>query len=407
VRAVDRIRVLVATCLLATASACEFGERAIAPPEPRAVVHAVLAPEFNEQSVLVEELLTGRVTVNDSALGDGADPIVTGGGVPISGARVTVSDDAGNVALARETQVSRTGPPGNGGTGVYRFINSPSAAQGNTILIQAGRRYTLRVETPDGRVVTGTTTVPGTEGVPAPGTTVFSQFNRDRDTLALSWNAMPGARSYAVRIDSPLGPFFLFSDSTTFRVTGELRNLFAERLPRLFVPGFRQTISVAAVEGNYFDYYRSGSNPFTGTGIINRLSGGIGLFGAYVPIKSHSLQVVGEADEPIEGRYVAALPRGRDQLRVWIESRDGDVTVLTGSYRLPGEEQFGYTGSLQGDRLALRAFLNQDTRQVFRELVGTVRGDTLFMQVTRSLMPGDDGRRVFVKTTLNPGPGTP
>ena len=394
--------------LLPLLAACEFGERAIAPPEQRAVVHAVLAPEFNEQSILVEELLTGRVTVNDSVLGSTTDPIVTGGGVPITDARVTVTDEQGNVALARETQVSRSAPPGDGGTGVYKFVNAaPGGPLGNTVLVRPGHRYTLRVETVDGRVVTGSTVVPGRRDSATAPVVAFRSFNRDRDTLTLRWSAIEGARSYAVRVDSPLGPFYLFSDSTSFRVTGDLRNLFVERLPRLFLPGFRQTISVAAVDSNYFDYYRSGSNPFTGTGIINRLSGGIGLFGAYVPITTQSLQVTGEADEPIEGRYVAPVGAGREQLRVWVNGVEGGVTLLSGSYRLPGEEQFGYTGTLQGDRMVLRAYLNQDTRLVFRDIVGTVHGDTLRLQVTRSLMPGDDGRRVFVKTTLNPGPGSP
>jgi hypothetical protein len=386
----------------ASVSACEFGERVIATPERRVVVHAVLAPEFNAQSVLVEELLTGRVTVNDSLLGDADDPIVTGGGVPISDARVTVTDASGNVAIALETHVARPRPPGDGGTGVYRFVNAPSGPRGNTIMIQAGGRYELRVELRDGRVVTGTSVVPGAPNAPVPTATTFAQFNRDRDSLLLRWLPMPGARAYAVRVDSPLGPFFLFTDSTSFRVTGELRNLFSDRLPRVFLPGFRQTVSVAAVDVNYFDYYRSGSNPFTGSGIINRLEGGTGLFGAYVPIRTYSLQVVGEVDERLEGRYLAQTSAGREQLRLWIESREGDVTLITGSYRLPGEEQFGYTGTIEGGRVALRSFLNQDTRLVFRELVGEVRGDTLMLQVTRSLMAGDDGRRVFVKTTLNP-----
>ena len=182
--------------LLLPLAACEFGERSIAPPEPRAVVHAVLAPEFSEQSVLVEELLTGRVAVNDSVVGTAIDPIVTGGGVPITDAHVTVIDEDGNVARAIETRVSRSAPPGDGGTGVYKFVNvAPGSALGNTVLVRPGRRYTLRVETPDGRVVTGTTVVPGQRGAVVPPTVAFRSFNRDRDTLALSWNAIPGARS--------------------------------------------------------------------------------------------------------------------------------------------------------------------------------------------------------------------
>ena len=63
------------------------------------------------------------------------------------------------------------------------------------------------------------------------------------------------ARAYALQVDSPYGSFYLFTDSTQLRLTGELRNLFAERLPRVFQAGFTQYLYVAAVDSNYYDYY--------------------------------------------------------------------------------------------------------------------------------------------------------
>ena len=72
----------------------------------------------------------------------------------------------------------------------------------------------------------------------------------------------------------PYGPFFLFTDSLHVRLTGDLRNLFAGDLQRVLVPGFHQDIVVAAVDSNFYDYYRTNNDPFTGGGIISRVKGG-------------------------------------------------------------------------------------------------------------------------------------
>ena len=91
-------------------------------------------------------------------------------------------------------------------------------------------------------------------------------FNRDHDMLIVSVDAVAERASYAVRVESPFGPFFLFTDSTRVRFTGDLRNLFAGDLQRVFIPGFRQDIIVAAVDSNFYDYYRTNNDPFTGAG---------------------------------------------------------------------------------------------------------------------------------------------
>src|SRR6185503_14289810 len=101
-------------------------------------------------------------------------------------------------------------------------------------------------------------------------------FNRDRDTVVLNWQPVSRARTYAVRVESPHGPFFLFTDSTHLTLTGALRNLFADDIPRVFVPGFRQQVTITAVDSNFYDYYRTQNDPFTGSGLISRIRGGIG-----------------------------------------------------------------------------------------------------------------------------------
>ena len=116
---------------------------------------------------------------------------------------------------------------------------------------------------------------------------------------------MPNARSYAVRIESPFGPFFLFTDSPAIRLTGDLRNLFAGELQRVFIPGFRQDMIIAAVDSNFYDYYRTNNDPFTGAGIISRVNGGLGLFGSMVSINTGTISVT--ADQPSRSRDAFAL----------------------------------------------------------------------------------------------------
>ena len=273
------------------------------------------------------------------------------------------------------------------GTGVYRFDNLALPASGafgqprRGLRIVPGAKVTLRVEAPEGTVVTGATRVPGV------ATTAFAPraesvtLLRDLDTLRLRWDEVPGARSYLIRAETPYGAFFLFSDSAAVQLTGELRNLFADRLPRVFQAGFTQWVTVAAVDTNFFDYYRSGNSPFTGSGLINRLSGGIGVFGAYVPMLAVAVTVRATPRDPFDARYFAPGPQGREQLRLWVDARSGQLAEITGAYRLPTDEQYGVLGTLDGTRLRLRAVESGDARIANRVIEGEVRGDTLLVQM--------------------------
>jgi hypothetical protein len=397
--------------LVALLGACEFGERTIAPGVERPVVHVVLNPSAASAAVLVERTLTGKANTQSALVVDPTDPIRSGGGVPISGARVVVADADGNQVVAEEQRM----PAGGGqvvGTGVYRFTNvavsqpsMPGGAPPAGLRVVRGGRYALRVETPDGTVVTGEATVPGVEAdAPEPR---FDRgfFNRDRDTLRLSWPAVPGARAYALQVETPYGAFYLFTDSTSFRLTGELRNLFAERLPRVFQAGFTQYLYVAAVDSNYYDYYRSGNNVFTGSGLINRLHGGIGLFGAYVPLLSRVVFVRADNDDPFDGRYASPSYNGEETLQLWVDTR-GTISEVTGAYRIATGDQYGVVGTLEGNRLRLHAITSDDVRFVFRTLDGTVAGDTISITLGGAVAPNDPGTRRFVRVRAV-GPAAP
>ena len=372
-------RALPMFAMLATlvVAACQFDEMTVAVQAPQVVVHAVLDPGAPFQQVLVERTLTGAVSVSDEQRFDPVDPINSGGGIPIGDCQVSVSGPDG-VFIGEEALAP--GKPFNYHTGRY-VLHLPTEPFGSPVPLRTGGRYTLRVVSPEGNVVTGTTVLPyvfavtGTPTIP---------FNRDRDSLSLSWGSLAGARSYLLRVESPFGPFLLFTDSTHVTLKGDLRNYFASSLEHVFIPGFRQRVSVAAVDSNYFDYYRTRNDPFTGAGIINRLQGGIGLFGAAVSVAGRTLDVVQDSREPaIEGVWDVAptstAARGIvDLVRIYVET-PGEPAALSGWYA-----RFANTGVLEGmvgtrvnGRIVLKLLSNQSASDTIAVFSGVQRGDSL------------------------------
>jgi hypothetical protein len=355
-RAIGALAALAA----AAAVACDLGTVVVPRTTPSVVVHAVLNTSADNQVVLVERTLTGAITIPDTAF-DPNDPIVSAGGIPVSGATVEISDSAGAVFPGVEDRMLL----GNGkGAGVYRVrLNG----------LRRGARYKLHVHTAEGEDLTAFTRVPSPDVSSTGG--LSRTFNRDHDTLDVSWKAAASTRAYALRIESPFGPFFLFTDSLRFRITGDVRNLFADDLQHVFIPGFRQDLLVAAVDSNFFDYYRTNNDPFTGTGIISRVTGGLGLFGAMVVLSSGTLAVTADQRDPIEGRYRAStadLDRA-GTITLYVESppaRPGLPASLTGRYVTPGPSGHadGLLGRLDGTTVSIALLANQlvaDTVDVF------------------------------------------
>jgi hypothetical protein len=354
-----RLATVAALATALVAAACEFNTTAIAPPRASVVVHAVLNPALSQQMLLLERTLTGVLEV-DATRFDPSSPIASGGGVPIEGAEVSMQSESG----ARWVAASAGG-------GVYLFATGPGSR------LTPGLRYSLRIRTPEGEIVTGEAQVPATSAAPA---LPVRTFDRESDTLHIQWPAVPGARSYALRVDAPTGPFYFFVDSLSMRLPGGLRNLFAPGIPRVFIPGFRQVVTVSAVDVNYFDYYRSRSDAFTGTGQITHLDGAIGFFGASVNVFLQRLDVVAPFRAFPEGQYELARGPGPLALHVWIE-RPATATqpaLLTGRYlHVVRSEPGAFIGTLVGNHVTLTLLNGQmagDTLETFR---GEVRGDSI------------------------------
>jgi hypothetical protein len=377
----------VALCVV---TACTFDQQSVAVQPPQIVVHAVLDPGTMEQEVLVERSLSGAIDIRKNLRFDPSDPINTGGGIPVSGAQVTITGPDGTVTGFEAPVVGR---PPTYASGRYLVMFGAGAMFASPPL-RRGVQYTLRVRTPDGAVVTGTTVIPDIAPV-TPGTRL-DLFNRDRDSVRLAWREARGARSYLVRVETPFGAFLLFSDSTNVTLKGDLRNYFATSLERVFIPGFRQRVSVAAVDSNFFDYYRSRNDPFTGSGIINSLEGGIGVFGAAVNIAARNADVVQDVREPaFEGLWdVVASPRQIvDVFRLYVET-PGDPAALSGWYtRNRGSGVLeGMIGSRTKGRVVLEFLANQAAVDTVAVFSGEQRGDSLIGSFV-----GVTGRVVFLK----------
>lgn len=361
----------IAMTILVTA--CELGTVDVPRTTPTVVVHGVLNPSSSTQVVLLERTLTGTKNIPDTSF-DVTDPIASAGGIPITGAVVQLVDSTGRLFQATEDLTTLA----NGkGAGVYRF-----ALPGTSLIL--GGRYELRVRTALGENVTAFTRVPQ---APVRAFGALSRtINRDHDTLFIQWNRAPAARAYMVRVESPFGPFFLFTDSTAVRLTPDLRNIFSNDFERVFIPGFRQDIVVGAVDSNFYDYYRTNNDPFTGSGIISRVEGGTGFFGSLVSLNNGTLTVIADQAEPNEGRFrlLTNLTTNTyaSQFVLYVESepaRDGLPIALTGRYTtsLPNSRSDGIVGRQFGTTITLALLSNQlavDTLEVF---LGQLRGDTL------------------------------
>lgn len=358
---------ILAGTALCVLTACELATETVASRDAQIVVHAVLNPDVSEQVILVEASLTGRIFVDTTLRFDPLDPIRTGGGEAIAGADVRLFAEGDSVGVrARETRVN------NMGTGRYVVADSQLA-------LVPGREYRLRVRTTDGREVTGATRIPSAasdwvRGRDTVGTPV--RFNRSLDTLQLSWPAVPDARTYAIRVETPNGPWFLFSDSARFSLAGSLRNFFASGLPAVWYPGFEQTVSIAAVDRNFYDYNRSGNDPFGGTGLISSVQGGIGLFGSARSVLRNQVRVEDRARFPLDADWRGRTSSGADVvLRLWVETPDDPRSSVSGEL-VNGPGRF-LIGVLEGSDIRLASLAAVSSVDTMAFFIGVVSGDTI------------------------------
>ncbi len=358
--------------LLGAGSACELDEVPIAPSDPVIVVHGVLSSGVSSQVVLLERSLAGRTFVPNLPHTP-RDPIISGGGIPISDAEVSLTLPDGRVVFARE---DRLGDPEGLGAGVYRFLLPGSALVGGGV-------YRLRAVTTSGEEITAETVVPAGESItPA----VPRTYDRQSGPLALSWEPLAGVMRYVVRVESAFGPFTTWTDGTGVELDGGMRHADVDGFPRVFLPGHGQTVTVLAVDANYYDWFRSANRPWSGAGVISRITGGIGVFGSAVRLHQQMLHVTAPRTRPVEGRYTyhgTALDQQSSIARVvdlYVESPatgSDQPDAISGRYTTVSGVAGGVMGTFRNGELRiafLRGIERRDTLDVF---TGTLRGDTL------------------------------
>jgi hypothetical protein len=359
-------------------AACEIEKVGIPRTETQLALHGVLSASAGSQVVLLERTRNGSVYPLmpsfelDSPLGSDA-------GIAESGAFIQLVTPSGATLIAREDAVGR----GDGtGSGIYRF-NLPGSS------LERGGSYRLSVRAADGSQLGAETSVPAGVAAMAPGRRTF---DRASDSMIVEWPATPGARSYFVRIETPFGPRAFFTDSTRVRLAGSLRNVDVTELPRVFIPGFSQAVTVSAVDSNYYDWYRSHNDALSGTGLVNRMTGGLGVFGALVRLRYEELEVVSPQVEPVAGTFdLVTSDADRTtllytQLVLYVESaaaRGDQPDALSGRYARndlfenPGCPVCGLLGTARDGRVELyllRAWSAKDTTEWF---TGEIRGDTI------------------------------
>jgi hypothetical protein len=103
----------------------------------------------------------------------------------------------------------------------------------------------------------------------------------------MAWSRVPGAAGYAVNVQSLANTFSTFADTAI-----QLAGVAADGDGRaIFAPGVVSRIVVSATDRAYYDYFRRGSDPFTGVGVTGNLVGAFGVFGSIVEIDQRALAV--------------------------------------------------------------------------------------------------------------------
>ena len=383
-----RVRATGLVVLLATVSiaGCELEDVAIPRGESIVVVSAVMRPDLPYQFVIVELSLDGRYY----AEGSSDIPIPPRGPlIPVENAYVAVAnldlpgDPCGNPMQFQPTPYAPTSPI----AGIYW-------APADCPTMRPGDRLQLTVETTDGRTVTGAARVPGMNGaflvvgddsVALGGGDSVMTFNRDRDTLRFGVDAIAGrllqldVRRHGYLTDFGTKAQF---DTTDFLLAGSALDLFVLGSgDEVFRGGRSYGVTLTLSDTNYFDFSRSSNNEFTGRGFINRLSGGIGVFGSAVAATSR-VWAIADFDDPREGLYritgTGDMQFVDAMLRVYVHRPTDSTDVsafLEGSWFMPGSGDIG-------------APLWPPTDVAGKSVDGTFVGERLHMVISDTLPQG-------------------
>lgn len=396
---------VLVTALAAVALGCG-GEAPTAPvAEPRVVVHAVLDPQNAEQVILVERTRDGTRAPLPPTPGGALDPIVSAGGMPLSGARVVIFGPGSDSIVAVEDASRRLDGVG---AGVYRVpsatvASASASASASTLRLVPGTRYRLRVDTPLGSV-RGATRMPRFN---LAVDRTLRPFNLDTDSLWRPRVPGDGARpaGYLLRVQVSGGAPLerLVSDDNPLLLAPAPINddrswSFGYARPYIR-PGVAQRFIVVAVDSNFYEYTMGAYDPFGHDARGNRLDGGVGLFGAVATIVDANLDLTATRDHAIEGDWApmgsgTALPVA---LRLYESPRFPGPPApagprFWGTALMPGGDTLLAAATLTGQALRLELTLPGSSQ--VRQIAGTFDGTGLTLDV-----PGSGGRVRYASVT--------
>ena len=255
--------------------------------KPELVVTAFISPQDTAFEVRVSKTrpVVGRILTEEEAR--------------VKDATVRISHGGRSVLLSYHAERQR-----------YR-------ARASLLPVMAGQTYTLQVTTPDNYIVTGSCTVPSTEGVVIKDLQHAARKERwydtqdiDQHTFSFSWQDAPGRENY----------YHVFAERemedpqvhtrVRFAMTGDEEALFSdEKKDGLVFSGSRSYIIfpgqpdprpadlhlyLAVTDRAYYRYHQSleqhqeaNGNPFAEPVLVySNVTGGMGIFAAYNQLKA-------------------------------------------------------------------------------------------------------------------------
>lgn len=303
---------------------CDLSEVEVPVGEPIVVVQGVMRPDLpgqfgGRQFIVVERSFTGAIAPGfNPETGETrfheADSIT----IPYGGYPSTPIQDA-------TVWVSNLTSPNQSCGDPVQFVSNPPTievtkkpgiywAPPGCPTMTPGDVLEMRVETVEGELVIGATRIPGMDEAELSvagdtvefGTPGITTFNRDLDTVRVRVQG-EAARMLQIEVRryGDLTDFGtkIYADTTAVAIPGTVVNSFViGDEDHVFRPGRDYVFTVALTDTNYFDFARSENNEFTGRGFINRLTGGIGIFGSLVS-STTLLRSKGEINDPREGFY--------------------------------------------------------------------------------------------------------
>lgn len=280
---------LALACTAAAAAGCEVPAPTAPAPEPGLVIFGVLNPAAGEQVVMLMETRAAAPAARQFAP---EDPVASSGETPVTGARVVLTDAAGDSAVLVEDRVRRAD---RRGAGVYRLWGTAAAAGAAgaaapaSLPVAQGGAYRLRVAaTVGGRAVAaeGTARVPSVAS-PPPAAARTVRVSRDSVVLADPGAAGASGYVYSLRAENGITPlgnpqYRRAFEPGLYRPSGAAWAFAYAR--EYFVPGPRYVLSVVAADTNFFAYYAAEGDPFADRSRRTTLRGASGLFGAVAPV---------------------------------------------------------------------------------------------------------------------------